>query len=99
VGQLSLLVFLEVYVACYGLHDVSTPILPPRTKPWLRIATDNDGLISRITTGTATTTAFAGAALCSEYDVVYEIVEIERRLPFRLQWEHVLGHQDQKKKW
>jgi hypothetical protein len=93
VGKLSLLVFLEVYIACYGLHDVSTPISLPDTKPWLRIATDNDGLISRITT------AFAGAALCSEYDVVHEIVEIERRLLFRLQWEHVLGHQDQKKKW
>jgi hypothetical protein len=82
-----------------GLPRSLYRILPPKTKPWLRITTDNNGLISRITTGTATITAFAGAALCSEYDVVHEIVEIERRLPFRLQWEHVLGHQDQKKKW
>jgi hypothetical protein len=56
VGQLLLLVFLEVYIACYGLHGVSTPILPPKTEPWQRIATNDDGLISRITTSTATTT-------------------------------------------
>ena len=47
----------------------------------------------------AAPTAFAGSALCSEYDVVNEIIEIERRLPFRLTWERVRGHQDDKKKW
>jgi hypothetical protein len=99
VGQLSLLVFLEAYITFHGLQDIPTPTFPPKSKPWLRIATDNEGLIKRIRAGLATITAFAGAALCSEYDVVNEIVEIERRLPFRLAWEHVRGHQDAKKKW
>jgi hypothetical protein len=67
--------------------------------PWLRIATDNQGLINRIRSGLTTWTAFAGAALCSEYDIVNETTELERRLPVRLQWEHVKGHQDEKKKW
>jgi hypothetical protein len=34
-----------------------------------------------------------------EYDVVNEIVEITQRLPFPLTWEHVKGHQDDKKQW
>jgi hypothetical protein len=42
---------------------------------------------------------FAGAALCSGYDIVNAITELERRLPVRLKWEHVKGHQDKKKKW
>ena len=79
VGQLSLLVFTEAYVTYHGLMDLATPIFPPQSTPWLRIATDNEGLIKRILAGLATTTAFAGAALCSEYDVVNEIIEIERR--------------------
>jgi hypothetical protein len=99
VGQLSLLVFIDAYITYHGLQDVPTPLIPPKSTPWLRIATDNEGLIKRIRAGLATTTVFAGAALCSEYDVVNEIVEIERRLPFRLTWEHVRGHQDEKKKW
>jgi hypothetical protein len=37
--------------------------------------------------------------VCSEYDIVNEITELERQLPFRLKWEHIKGHQDEKKKW
>ena len=96
---MSFMVFAEAYIAYHGLQDLATPIFPPKSTPWLRIATDNEGLIKRILSCLATTTAFAGAALCSEYDVVNEIIEIERRLPFRLTWEHVRGHQDDKKKW
>ena len=36
-------------------------------------------------------------ASCSKCNVVNEIAEIEQRLPFRLTWEHVRGHQDNKK--
>jgi hypothetical protein len=61
--------------------------------------TGYEGLIKRIRASLATTTVFSGAALCSEYNVVNEIVDIERRLQFRLTWEHVRGHQDDKKKW
>ena len=99
VGQSSLLVFTKAYVIHHGLLDLATPIFPPQSTPWLRIATDNEYLIKGILAGLATTTAFAGAVLCSEYDVVNEIIEIERRLPFRFTWEHVRGHQDDKKKW
>jgi hypothetical protein len=42
---------------------------------------------------------FAGMSLCSEYDMIHEIIKIEWRLPFRLHWEHVKGHQDDRKKW
>ena len=97
--QLSLLVFAEAYITYHGLQDIPTPIFPFKSTPWLRIATDNEGLTKRILSGLATTTAFAGAALLSEYDVVNEIIEIERQLPFRLTWEHVRDHQDDKKKW
>jgi hypothetical protein len=78
VGQLSLLVFIKAYVTYHGLLDVPTLIFPPNSKPWIRIATDNEGLIKRIISGLATTTVFAGTALCSEYDVVDKIIEIER---------------------
>jgi hypothetical protein len=38
--------------------------------------------------------------LCSEYDTVHKIVELEcQLLPFRLHWEHIRGHQDDKKRW
>jgi hypothetical protein len=67
--------------------------------PWLRIATDNKGLIDRIRSRLTTRTVFADVTLCSEYDIVNEITELERRLPVRLQWEHVKGHQDEKNKW
>jgi hypothetical protein len=67
--------------------------------PWLCIATDNKGLTDRIRYGLTTRTVFAGAALCSEYDIVNEITKLERRLPVDLHWKHVKGHQDEKKKW
>jgi hypothetical protein len=34
-----------------------------------------------------------------EYDIVHEILLITRRLPIPLVWEHVKGHQDEKKQW
>jgi hypothetical protein len=34
-----------------------------------------------------------------EYNVVNEIIEITCRLPIPLIWEHVKGHQDDRKKW
>jgi hypothetical protein len=99
VGQLSLLVFFEAYILYHGLQDIPTPVLPPESDPWLRIATDNEDLITHITQGLTTKKTFTGAALCSEYDVLFEIVEIARRLPVKLTWEHVKGHQDDQKKW
>ena len=80
IGQLALLVFLESFLACCQLLDLPIPILPDDT-PWIRIATDNQGLLIRIAAELATTTAFAGAGLSPEYDVVHEIIEITRRLP------------------
>ena len=97
--QLFLLVFAEAHATYHELEDIPTPLLPPKSTPWLRIATDKDRLIKRILSSLVTITAFAGAALCSEYKVANEILEIERRLPFKLTWEHVRSHQDDKKKW
>jgi hypothetical protein len=77
IGQLALLVFLETFFECYQLHDIPVP-LPTPSDPWIRIATDNKGLIDRITSGLAAKVAFAGAALNSECDVVNEIVETAR---------------------
>jgi hypothetical protein len=76
IGQLALLVFLEIYVEFYNLQDIPCP--PPTPKsPWIRIATDNQGLmITRIREGLESKTKFAGAGLSSEYDVVNEIIEI-----------------------
>jgi hypothetical protein len=99
VGQLSLLVFLEAYIQYHQLHDLQLPTQQIDETPQSQIATDNKGLIARILTGIQTTTPFAGAALSVEYDVVNEIVETERRLPFRPTWEHVKSHQDDRKKW
>ena len=45
--------------------DLATPIFLPQSTPWLRIATNNEGLIKHILAGLATTTAFACAALCA----------------------------------
>jgi hypothetical protein len=88
IGQLALLVFLETYVEFYKLQDIPCP--PPTPKsPWIQIATDNQGLITRIREGLESKTKFAGAGLSSEYDVVNEIIKITRRLPFPLVWEHV----------
>jgi hypothetical protein len=98
VGQLSLLVFLEAFLDYYQIKDIQIPQLPPST-PWIRSATDNKGLIARIQTGLAKTPDFAGAGLNAEYDIVHEIVAITRRLPIPLVWEHVKGHQDEKRQW
>jgi hypothetical protein len=77
VGQLALLVVLETFLDYYQLHDIAIPTFP-NSAPWLRIATDNQGLIDRIKSGQATKTTFAGAGLSPEYDVVQEILEITR---------------------
>jgi hypothetical protein len=98
IGQLALLVFLETYMTYYQLHIIPPPRSFP-SEPWIHIATDNQGLITRIKQGLASATKFAGAGLASEYDVVNEIIEITRRLPIPLIWEHVKGHQDDRKKW
>jgi hypothetical protein len=97
--QLTLLVFLEAFAEYYELLDIPPECKGDRTEPWFRIATDNQGLIDRIQQALETKTKFAGAGLSPEYDVVNEIVEITRRLPFPLTWEHVKGHQDDRKKW
>jgi hypothetical protein len=99
IGQLAILVFFEAYLDFYQLHNTQIPIFPADTDPWIRMATDNQGLISRIKTGLATQTVFAGAAPIHEYDGIHEILAITRRLPFQLVWEHVKGHQDDRKKW
>ena len=58
-------------------------------------------ILPRIKARLATNTAFAGAGLSPEYDVVNEILEITARrlLPIKLKWEHVKGHQDAVRKW
>jgi hypothetical protein len=100
IGQLALLVvFIEVYITYYLLDDLPEPAATPDSEPWLRIATDNKGLIERIQTGLETQKIFASAALRPEYDVVNEILEITKRLALPLKWEHVKGHQDEKRKW
>jgi hypothetical protein len=99
IGQLAALVFLEAFTSYYQLHDLSIPPSTTAVAPWIRIATDNLGLIQHIETGLATKTVFAGVALSPEYDIVNEILEITNRLPIPLSWEHVLGHQDKKRKW
>jgi hypothetical protein len=99
VGQLAILVFIEAYLDYHQLHDVQIPSFNAVADPWLRIATDNQGLIARIKTGLAPKTVFAGAALSPEYDIINEIQDIIRRLPIKLVWEHVKRHQDEKKKW
>jgi hypothetical protein len=71
---------------------------PPPTEPWIRIATDNQGLIERIRSGLATKTVFAGAGLNADYNIVNEIVNITQSLSFPLVWEHVKGHQDERRK-
>jgi hypothetical protein len=53
----------------------------------------------RIQTGMDTKTVFAGTALSPELDVLNEILAIISRLPLILVWEHVTGHQDERKKW
>jgi hypothetical protein len=99
IGQLTLLVFLDAYITYYQLEDLSAPLEPKDSIPWHRIATDNKGLISRITTGLTSKTVFSSAGLRPEYDVVNEILEITRRLALPLTWEHVKGHQDEKRQW
>jgi hypothetical protein len=54
IGQLATLVFFEAYLDFHQLHDTQIPIFPADTDPWIRMATDNQGLISRIMTGLAT---------------------------------------------
>jgi hypothetical protein len=98
-GQLALLVFLDAYLEYHQLQDITIPTFPSGSDPWLRIATDNQGLISRIKSGLATKTVFAGAALSPEYDVVNEILDTVKRLTLTVVWEHVKGHQDDTKKW
>ena len=91
--------FLDTFLTYYQLLAIPLPPTVTPETPWIRIATDNQGLILRIKAGLATTTAFAGAALSPEYDVVHEIIAITRRLPIPLAWEHVKGHQDAVRQW
>jgi hypothetical protein len=44
VGQLALVMFLELYAEYHNLNDIPISL----TEPWIRIATDNQGLITRI---------------------------------------------------
>jgi hypothetical protein len=99
IGQLALLTFLEAYLDYHQLHGLPIPTFREDSLPWLCIAVDNQGTISQIKTGLATKRVFAGAALSPEYDVVHEILAITHHLPFTLTWEHVKGHQDDRKKW
>jgi hypothetical protein len=63
VGQLAILVFIKVNLDYDQLHDVQLPQFHAAADPWLRIATDNQGLIAHVRMGVATKTVFAGAAL------------------------------------
>jgi hypothetical protein len=80
IGQLSLLIFLEAYIDYFQLHDLPGLNQETDSAQCLCIATDNKGLIERITSEIKTKIAFAGAALCADYDGVHET--IEGRLPF-----------------
>jgi hypothetical protein len=98
IGQLALMIFLETYVTFYHLQDIPG-MNPQTTEPWIRIATDNKGVLSRIDTALMAKTVLAGAGLAPEYDAVNEIILICRRLPLHFTWEHVKGHQGIRKKW
>jgi hypothetical protein len=90
--------FLKTYVTFYHLQNVPGRN-PQTTEPWIQIATDNTGVLSRIDTALTAKTVFAGAGLAPEYDAVNEIILICRQLPLHFTWEHVKGHQDIRKKW
>ena len=81
-GQLTILIFLKVYLDYHQLHDIPTPTptFLIDSAPWLHIATNNEGLISRIQKGMATKTVFTGAVLSPEYDLVHEILSIIHHL-------------------
>jgi hypothetical protein len=98
IGQLALLAFLEAFANYFQLLDLPLNHCSS-SDPWIRIATDNQGLIQRITAELDTPTVFAGAGLNAECDVVHKILEITRRLPFPLVWERVKGHQDDVRQW
>jgi hypothetical protein len=99
IGQLALLAFLEAFATCFQMHDLPLHQHFPPSDPWIRIATDKQGLIQCITAELATPTAFAGTGLSAKCNLVHEIVEIAQRLPFPLVWEHVKGHQDDVHQW
>ena len=102
IGQLSLFVFLQAFLDFHHLL-IHTPPAPldsalPRRRPWLRAATDNSGLLDRLAQATKrANNPFPSDALRAEYDVIAGIISIVRDLPFHIEWEHVLGHQDEVK--
>jgi hypothetical protein len=98
ISQLILLIFLETFATYYQLQDMYIPQYP-QTEPWIRIATNNQGLVKCIRSGLATMTVFAGAGLNADYNIVNEIVNITHCLPPPLIWEHAKGHQDERQKW
>jgi hypothetical protein len=56
--------------ACLDYHLLQALLLPgyfpPYSNLWIRITTNNQGLIDYIMTGLATKTVFAGTVFCSE---------------------------------
>jgi hypothetical protein len=76
IRQLAILVFIEAYLDLHGLHNLPILTFPAKSEQWIRITTDNKGLISRIKTGIATKMVFARATLSPKFDVLNEILAI-----------------------
>jgi hypothetical protein len=95
----SLFVFLQAFVYFYQptVHQPSpeaNTALPHR-RPWIRAATDNEGLLECLAQAlTRTEWPFPSDTLRAEYDVIAGLTTIIPSLTFDIHWEHVTGHQD-----
>jgi hypothetical protein len=98
-SHLSLLVFIQSFIDFHVLiipkPIASVDSAPPRQRPWIRAAMDNQGLITCIAQAIhCTSSPFPSDALRAEYDVISGMISIVGSLPFKIHWEHVKGHQD-----
>jgi hypothetical protein len=98
-SHLSLLVFIQSFLDFHELI-IHKPIAPtdtarPRRRPWIRAATDNQGLLTRIDQAIRhISSPFPSDGLRAEYDIISGIMAIVLSLHFTIHWEHVKGHQD-----
>jgi hypothetical protein len=98
-SHLSLFVFLRAFITFHRPTVFQPPSIVetvrPQHGPWIRAATDNQGLITRLAQAFQRSSApFPSDALRAEYDVIISITSIVQSLPLPIQWEHVKGHQD-----
>jgi hypothetical protein len=99
-SHLSLFVFLQAFLSFHRpivhrpLPDTDTAL--PRQRPWIRAATDNQGLLKRMAQALERISyPFPSDAFRAEYDVIVGLTTIIQSLPFTIHWEHVKGHQDE----